>query len=164
MQKIRQAIQAESESIIHLLKECAKWIKEKEINQWQYLLEGGEDGEIRDAIERGETYILLHENEIRGTFTISDCQNEWDEHIFGPDIENNSLYIHRLAIHPALIGQRMGPILLEWIQKTFNQEKEWLKLDCVASNMKLVTFYCDNGFEHIGETDGHMKFRKRFGK
>ena len=39
-------------------------------------------------------------------------------------------------------------------------DKELLKLDCVAANVKLNNFYKCNGFEFIGVTDGHSKYQK----
>ncbi|MBM6618038.1 GNAT family N-acetyltransferase [Bacillus sp. RD4P76] len=135
-------------------------MKEHQIKQWQYLLEGGDDIEILQGVEKGETYVVFKEEELIGTFTISLSQSEWDVHIFGSDSLNNSLYLHRLAICPSYMGQGLGTRLLEWIQTTYHNEKDWLKLDCVATNKKLVSFYKDNGFEEIGEKDGHTKFKK----
>lgn len=38
--KIRTATENESDSIIALLKEVAKWLQHKGVDQWQYLLGG----------------------------------------------------------------------------------------------------------------------------
>lgn len=158
---IRIALVDERQEVINMLKNIAGWMKENGIKQWQYLLEGGDDLEITQGIEKGETFVVLSNNELIGTFTISSSQSEWDVHIFGRDEEDHSLYLHRLAIHPSYMGQGLGKTLLEWILANFRNPKEWLKLDCVAKNEKLVNFYKSNSFEEIGETDGHKKFIKR---
>ncbi|MBC6972161.1 GNAT family N-acetyltransferase [Bacillus sp. Xin] len=162
--QIRTAHGEESILIIHMLKEVAQWLKEKEIDQWQYLLAGEDDEEIIQAVNNKNTYIILKENEIIGTFTLSSIQSEWDRHIFGEDALSDSLYLHRLAIIPKCMKNRIGEGALMWIQDNMNTEKTFLKLDCVANNTQLNNFYKNNGFEHFGVVDGHNKYRKRMGK
>ncbi|WP_410983016.1 acetyltransferase [Bacillus cereus] len=78
--QIRTAHSDESILVIHMLKEVAQWLKEKKVDQWKYLLEGGDDEEIIQAIINKNTYIILKENEMIGTFTVSSIQSEWDRH------------------------------------------------------------------------------------
>jgi len=74
--QIRTAHNDESPLIVKMLKEVAQWLKEREIDQWQYLLEGGDDEEIIQAVINKNTYIILKENEMIGTFTVSSVQSE----------------------------------------------------------------------------------------
>ncbi|PFE03303.1 GNAT family N-acetyltransferase [Bacillus cereus] len=162
--QIRTAHNNESTLIIHMLKEIAQWLKDKEINQWQYLLEGRDDEEIAQAVTNNNTYIILKENEMIGTFTVSSTQSDWDRHIFGEDVFFDSLYLHRLAIIPKYMKRRIGERILMWIQDNMHTDKKFLKLDCVANNTKLNKFYKNNGFEYFGVADGHNKYRKRIKK
>lgn len=162
--QIRTAHSEESILIVHMLKEVARWLKEKEIDQWQYLLAGGDDEEIIQAVNNKNTYIILKENEMIGTFTLSAIQSEWDRHIFGEDVFSDSLYLHRLAIIPKYMKSGIGEKALIWIQENKHADKKFLKLDCVTNNTKLNNFYKNNGFEHFGVVDGHNKYRKRMGK
>ena len=95
---IRIATENESDSIILLLKEVAQWLQYKEVDQWQYLLGEEATAEILECIREKYTYIVMKEDEIVGTITVSPKQNEWDEHIFGKEEVSNSLYIHRFAV------------------------------------------------------------------
>lgn len=79
---IRTATEEESDSIITLLKEVAEWLQHKEVDQWQYLLCGEATAEILEGIKEKYTYVVVKENEIVGTVTVSPKQNEWDERIF----------------------------------------------------------------------------------
>ncbi|WP_156499158.1 hypothetical protein [Fictibacillus phosphorivorans] len=45
--------------VIRLLKECAQWMKDGNIDQWRFLLEVGEDTEFKYAIERKDTFIVM---------------------------------------------------------------------------------------------------------
>ncbi|MBT2660116.1 GNAT family N-acetyltransferase [Bacillus sp. ISL-45] len=145
-----------------MLKNNAKWMQDHGINQWRYLLKGGDDEEILEAIKQKETYIVLNDEELIGTFTLSTTQSEWDNHIFGVDPEGDSMYLHRLAVLPAYIGKGIGKEILKWIEDNISTDKTYLKLDCVADNSKLNQFYCANGFHYLGETDQHSKYQKKF--
>lgn len=158
---IRRASNEDSHVIILLLKDVAQWMKDKGINQWQYLLAGGDDEEIIQAVSNNDTYLVLKDTQIIATFTLSSLQSEWDQHIFGKDELLNSLYLHRLAVIPKYMNQGIGRKVLNSIQDCFECDKEYIKLDCVASNSKLNDFYLSNGFEHIGNIDGHNKFQKK---
>ncbi|MBE7104009.1 GNAT family N-acetyltransferase [Bacillus cereus] len=161
---IRIATENESESIITLLKEVAQWLQDKEVNQWQYLLEGEATAEILEGIRAKHTYVVMKEAEIVGTVTVSPKQNDWDEHIFGKEEVSNSLYIHRFAMKRKHKGNGIGEWILQWIEENVQSDKEYLKLDCVGHNRTLNDFYKRNGFEYVGSTDGHSKFQKKRGK
>jgi GNAT superfamily N-acetyltransferase len=150
-----------SDLIIQILKQVAGWMKDNGIDQWRYLLEGGDDNEIIEAVVNKNTYIVIKDSEIIATFTLSTTQSEWDKHIFGEDVLGNAFYLHRLAILPTYMNQDLGKNILTWIQENNKSGKEYLKLNCVAGNIKLNNFYKCNGFDYIGETDNHSKYQKK---
>ncbi|MBD8069819.1 GNAT family N-acetyltransferase [Bacillus sp. PS06] len=161
--EIKMATIHDSMAIIKILKQIAQWMKDHDINQWRFLLAGGDDEEIEQAIINQETYIVLKDNDIVATFTLLSTQSEWDQHIWGKETSSTSLYIHRLAIIPPYMKKGLGKRLLNWIQDHAS-DYEYLRLDCVSENRKLNTFYKDNDFELIGVTDGHSKYQKRIKK
>lgn len=160
---VQKASYDDHEVIISLLKEIAQWLKDHNINQWSYLLVGGDDEEIKYAIQHDQTYNVLKDDTLIATFTLSPEQSEWDQHIFGKEAVSDSMYLHRLAVMPQYMNQGIGKEILHWIQENLRNEKKYLKLDCVADNVKLNRFYQDNGFEYLGETDNHSKYRKVLG-
>jgi GNAT superfamily N-acetyltransferase len=161
--EIKIATKHDSSVIIKMLKQIAQWMKENDINQWRFLLDGGDDEEIEQAIINQETYIVLKDMDIVATFTLLSKQSEWDRHIWGSDISSKSLYLHRLAIIPTYMKKGIGKSILTWIQDNAS-DKEYLKLDCVTDNIKLNNFYKYNDFEFIGVTDGHSKYQKSIKK
>ncbi|PGX14648.1 MULTISPECIES: GNAT family N-acetyltransferase [Bacillus] len=160
---IRIASQKESDNIIILLKEVAQWLQHKEVDQWQYLLGEEATAEILEAIREKYTYVVMKEEEIVGTVTVSPKQSEWDEYIFGKEEVSDSLYIHRFAVKRKYKGNGIGEWMLRWIEENVQHDKEYLKLDCVGHNRILNDFYKRSGFEYIGSTDGLSKFQKRRG-
>ena len=161
--KIRIATNDDSSAIIKMLKQIAQWMRDNEINQWKFLLDGGDDEEIEQAITNNETYIVLKDDDIVATFTLLSQQSEWDRGIWGSDISSKSLYLHRLAIIPTYMRKGIGKSILTWIQENVS-DKEYLKLDCVADNTKLNNFYMNNNFELVGLIDGHSKYQKSIKK
>jgi RimJ/RimL family protein N-acetyltransferase len=157
--QIRLAENTETKEIIQLLKEVAAWLKSEEIDQWSYLLSGGEDQEIELAILKEETYVAEYENNLIGTFTISPLQSEWDFDLWG-DIEGSAIYLHRLAVNTDYKGQGFGQEMIQWIEKHFFGQFMYLRLDCVSDNPRLNQFYKDCGFTFVGTTDGFNKYEK----
>lgn len=131
------------------------------MDQWQYLLGEEATAEILERIREKYTYVVLKEDEIVGTITVSPKQNEWDEHIFGKKEVSNSLYIHRFSVKRKYKGNGIGECILQWIDGNVQHDKEFLKLDCAQHNRTLNDFYKKNGFEYVGSTDGLSKFQKK---
>lgn len=160
---IKVAGNSDSNEVIKLLKQSAQWMKDNNINQWRFLLDGGDDEEIKEAIVNRETYIVLKGNDVMATFTLLSKQSEWDIHIWGEDRTAKSLYLHRLAIIPSYMKNGLGKRILAWIE-AYAIDYEFLRLDCVAHNIKLNNFYKDNEFELVDITDDHSKYQKRIKK
>ncbi|MBB4822927.1 GNAT superfamily N-acetyltransferase [Sporosarcina luteola] len=144
--------------VITLLKEVAAWLKAKEIEQWGFLLEGGEDEEIVQAVQSGDTYVVHLNNEMVATFTLYPRQSEWDEYIWGSEDQAGVHYLHRLAVAPHMMRKGLGQDILQWI---FNNHNQSIRLDCVSGHPKLADFYAENGFTLVAESaDGHYQFEK----
>ena len=160
--EIRKATEQEAPTIIALLKEVASWLHKNDINQWGFLLEGGEDKEIRQAIQDNATYVACRDDEVLTTFTLYSQQSEWDRHIWGHEENSEILYLHRVAVRPEYMKNGIGKDILSWIDENVYKT---IRLDCVAHNRKLCTYYEDNGFSLIGTTaDGHCKYQKVHGE
>lgn len=156
--KIRKAEEKEVATIIDLLKEVASWLRNNDINQWGFLLEGGEDGEITEAVINGDTYVACHDDEIIASVTLYSQKSEWDQHVWGTEDDPEALYLHRLAVRPQYMKNGIGKEILNWVDENL---KNTIRLDCVAHNPKLCAYYERNGYSLIGTTaDGHSKFQK----
>lgn len=150
------------EAILLLLKNVAEWLHVQEIDQWGFLLNGGEDDEIKTDIAAGKVYAMREDQEIIGTFTLSDQPNDWDLHIWQAH-EEGCVYLHRLAVDRKYSGNQIGQQAIAYIEKlAIQMEKKLIKLDCVGTNSRLNQFYLDNGYQLLGTTsDGHSKYIKR---
>lgn len=160
--QIRKADEKEAALIIELLKEVAAWLQNNNINQWGFLLEGGEDEEITEAVINGDTYVACQDDEIIATVTLYSQKSEWDQHVWGNEDNPEVLYLHRLAVRPQYMKNGIGKEILNWLDENI---KNTIRLDCVAHNPKLCAYYEKNGYSLTGTTaDGHCKFQKVFGE
>ncbi|AJD92536.1 hypothetical protein JMA_32190 [Jeotgalibacillus malaysiensis] len=155
----QKAPEAHYNEILLLLKHCAGKLKSEGIQQWGYLLSGGEDSEIKDDILKGNTYVIYEKDKLIGTFTLRKGPGSWDEHIWKERVDADALYLHRLAVDPKVRKEGIGSACLSWVEEQF--AGGLLMLDCVEHNEKLNQFYQKRGFESVGIYDGHQRYFKR---
>jgi GNAT superfamily N-acetyltransferase len=74
---------------------------------------------------------------------------DWSDLLWG-DADTAAGYVHRMAVRRQAAG--LGPLLLDWAADTARQNRRHLlRLDCVASNGRLRTYYEARGFIHRGD-------------
>lgn len=155
---IRRATIKDKTDIINILQAAARWLQNKGIKQWEFLLAGNEDSAMEVEILAGNTYIAEIEGQIAGTFIASCEQNEWDVLMWG-EKDDAAWYIHRLAVHQNYRGKQIGRQLLEWIETQLVGANSVLRLDCVADNPDLISFYDRAGYTFVGmKKDGEDRF------
>lgn len=149
---VKQAAPSDAAAVTELLKGVATRLQENGLNQWEFLLDGGEDAEIINSIKRGVTYIVKDGDRVVATFNLTNKQNDWDAQLWGA-IEDNAYYIHRLAVHNHYTKRGIGKDLMLWLDK--NLKGATLRLDCIADNTVLNDFYKHVGFNYMGQ--GHAE-------
>lgn len=142
---VTRAELADIDATLNVLKEAARWLLSRGINQWQpeeftvQLLSG--------RIERGELYIARLGNDVAGTMTLQAS----DEYTWGAK-PNDALYVHSLAVRPVYAGQGLGREMLRRAEQlAVAGDKEFLRLDCWAGNKALRSYYREAGFEWRGD-------------
>jgi hypothetical protein len=155
--EIRLADTEDTVQVLRLLKEAAQWLQDQKIRQWSFLLSGGEDREIKQAIIDRETYVLCEKGKVKATFTIYQEPSGWDRHIWDEEADG-AVYLHRLAVHPESMGNNLGEKAVGWICSSFGGKP--LRLDCVYENEKLNLYYQKLGFVLKGVTDSHSRYEK----
>ncbi|WP_188456092.1 GNAT family N-acetyltransferase [Virgibacillus oceani] len=161
---VRVAKVDDTNDVLQLLRNVAFWLEKKGIQQWEYLRNGGEDGEIRQDITSGTTYVVEdNDKNIVATFNLSPNQNEWDVAIWG-ERKDNAYYLHRLAVSRDHSDNQIGSKLLHWIDENNSISEGYLRLDCIASNPVLNRYYEEAGYTFIGCTGEGENTFSRFEK
>ncbi len=146
-----------------LLTEAARWLHNQKIEQWGHLLTDEEDQEIKEAILKGETFIVYKNDRPVATFNLNMKASDWDRNVWG-DIQHDAIYLHRLAVDRDFAGQNIGGLIFQWVLDNMNETgRTYLRLDCIGHNEKLNRFYKSQGFDYLGESlSGFSKYQRTF--
>lgn len=144
--KILLATKDDIEKFHKIIISRCNWLAEKNVNQWKVT-----SYPIRYSIDYfkeqiNNLYIIKNNDEVLGGFLLKDN----DEKYWSDSNDVNAYYIHHLATKIGIKG--LGKSLIEYaINKSKQDNKDFLRLDCVAHNKKLNEYYKQLGFVYSGE-------------
>jgi ribosomal protein S18 acetylase RimI-like enzyme len=140
--KIRAARPHEIDVVLDVLADAASWLRKRGVEQWPGRFERDW---VLPAIERGETWLAERCGEVVGSLVV-----QWQDPLFWAGYPDDAGYLHRLAVR--LHGEAMGAHLLRWAEHhAADAGKMYLRLDCVASNESLRSYYERAGYERIAD-------------
>lgn len=129
-------------TIVEILNTVTLDLHKRNINQWQY---PWDTEEIKSNIMNNYTYTLFNNQKMIGTFSLKLKQkNSWI-----PEIDEDILYLHTLAILPEYQKKNIGPQIFDFSNNLSVNINNPLYLDCWSKNTKLKTFYLNSGFDYI---------------
>jgi GNAT superfamily N-acetyltransferase len=146
-----------ADDVLDVLNEAARWLAAQEIRQWPAAFPAEY---VTPSISAGCTWLARVDGIVRGTLALT-----WSDPLWLPD-DGNAGYVHRLAIRRPASG--LGAWLLQWAAaEVARVGRSRLRLDCVASNTALRSYYESLGFRHRGdirEDDGPRAVLSRYQK
>jgi ribosomal protein S18 acetylase RimI-like enzyme len=102
---------------------------------------------IEREIQEQRQWKIVFENVIACNWTIT----FEDKEIWGQRDNNNAIYIHRICTNPTLRGNRYIDSIVKWATKYAKQMgKQFVRLDTLGNNVKLIGHYTSAGFEFLG--------------
>lgn len=154
----------DADEVLQLIREAAQWVRGKHLKQWETVISGVADEEILNGIRNHETFLVRNNNtgELVATFTLYDFQNSWDKKLWG-ERDDNAAYLHKIAIRPTYTGSGLGKKIIDWIIRYLERKgKEIFRLDCIADNEKLNSFYREKcGLTQVGSNHGFNLYEKK---
>jgi len=74
-----------------------------------------------------------------------------DREIWGEKDNDNSIYIHRIVTKPEFRGNRFIDDIVAWAKDyALSKGKQYVRLDTLGNNNKLIDHYTSAGFEFLG--------------
>jgi hypothetical protein len=74
-----------------------------------------------------------------------------DKEIWGERDKDDAIYIHRICNNPTLRGNRFIDTIVEWSKQYAGQiGKQFVRLDTLGNNTKLIEHYTSAGFKFLG--------------
>lgn len=102
---------------------------------------------IEGEINEKRQWKIIIDNVIACNWTIT----FEDKEIWGDKDLDNSIYIHRICNNPNLRGNRYIDKIVEWAKVYASQlGKQFVRLDTLGNNTKLIEHYTSAGFDFLG--------------
>ena len=147
---IRRAKISEIPDILTITQACAKKMQENGIFQWNECYPSKEA--FQKDIDRGELFVMEEKNTVQGTIVISTVMDEEYKPIQWLTPNGNSVYIHRLSVHPNLQGKGLAQQMMDFAE---NHAREHgfvsVRLDTFSQNKRNQRFYEQRGYQKLGD-------------
>lgn len=147
---IRKAEEIDIEPIISMTKACAKTMVAKGIYQWNEHYPN--TNVFINDIKRDELYVLEIASQVVGCIVISTYIDKEYVPIKWLTKNGTHIYIHRLAIHPAIQGKGYAQNLMAFAEQ-FAIENNYssIRLDTFSQNKRNQKFYELRGYNRLGD-------------
>lgn len=151
---LKIAKMSDLEDIMELYKERMQWFEDNEINQWSQYLKNHPKSEFIEIIEKENYFILVKDNQLIAAFELSERTNFWK------DKDANAYYIYKLVTK---IGfKNLGGIIFDICKELAKQnDKNYLRLECISTNEKLNQIYDNHHFKLIRQVMGYYPYNLR---
>lgn len=134
------ASQLHQTTIAEILEEGRVWLQQvKGINQWPFPFT---PTWVNKYLEKQEFFLVhLDDTPVAVFRLLSTDPFIWEED------SQDAIYLHSLAVRRGWKGHGIGRHLLEWVENyTAQQNRRYLRLDCMAENLALCQYYERVGF------------------
>ncbi len=141
--KIENSTPEDIAEIFHLYDIATQFQKERFSVYWPQF----ESALIEKEINENRQWKIVIDNQIACVWaTAFDDSQIWEKRNIDP-----SVYIHRIATNPKFRGQNMVSKIIEWARPfAFENQKEYLRMDTVGDNTRLIAYYEKCGFNFLG--------------
>lgn len=128
-----------------LTKACAMHMSERGIFQWN---ENYPSEEVFEKdISRGELHVLSDKNELIGVIAITTAMDKEYVPVKWLTLNENNVYIHRLAVHPKYQGNGYAQKLMSFAEARARQANyKSIRLDTFSQNSRNQKFYEQRGY------------------
>jgi ribosomal protein S18 acetylase RimI-like enzyme len=141
--KIENSLPTDIEEIFRLYGIASAYQKTKNVVVWPSF----ERQLVTTELAENRQWKLLIDNQIACVWAITFSDPEiWEERD-----QDAAIYIHRIATNPDFRGHNFVGILVDWAKKyAQNNNKNFVRLDTLGNNIKLIDHYTSAGFNFLG--------------
>jgi len=149
--EIKEAKLAESYKAFDLLREAAEWLNGKNIDYWQDWINPPKIFKdwIIQGFEARQFHFVYEDSKLIGMFRL-----QWSDELFWGKQRDDSGYIHSLTVVRKYCGLGKGIKIIEKAEELCRKNnKNYLRLDCGISILKLCEYYKNQGFISKGNVE-----------
>lgn len=156
---IRRAKIQEIPKIMELTRACAQHMVEQGIYQWNDHYPSSVA--FKRDVSRNELYLIEKAGRIIGVVTITPVEDEEYIPVQWITKNGNSVYVHRLAVHPEYQGQGYAQKLMSFAEDHARRKKySSVRLDTFSKNFRNQRFYEQRGYVKL--EDIHFPKQSKF--
>lgn len=150
---IRNAKQADLDSILHLFDDVQIWLVQAGY-EGQWGAEPFSTNELQaqrflDWIDNDIFYLLVDNSVIVGTLVINPEVPDYASKLC-QNTSKQMFYLEAFATHPSIRRTASGKQLLDFAESEAQKSQiECLRLDCWAGNQKLRQYYINKGYQEL---------------
>lgn len=102
---------------------------------------------LEKEIENGQQWKILIDGKMACNWTITYADKEiWEERD-----RNDAIYIHRIVTNPDFRGNNFVKLIVDWAMvHAAAHNKQYVRLDTLGNNTKLIEHYTNSGFTFLG--------------
>ena len=102
---------------------------------------------VETEIEEQRQWKLIIDNKIACVWAVTFS----DEQIWGERNKDAAIYIHRIATNPDFRGRNFVANIVNWAKSYAKKiNKDFVRLDTLGNNTKLIEHYKNAGFDFLG--------------
>lgn len=131
------------DEIFRLYNIATDYQKTRYIVQWPEF----ERSLVETEIKESRQWKIIIDNKTACVFAITyDDPLIWEE-----KNADSAVYIHRIATSPEFRGRNLVTAIVEWsIKHAKKNNKQYVRLDTIGENIKLIEHYKKSGFNYLG--------------
>jgi ribosomal protein S18 acetylase RimI-like enzyme len=141
--EIYNCVMDDCKEILSLYEAARNLQIKKEMVVWPFF----EKSFIEKEINELRQWKLVADNKIACNWAIT----FEDKQIWEQKDKGDSIYIHRIATHPLFRGNRYIEKITQWAKEyTMQKGKQFVRLDTLGNNSRLIEHYTSAGFQFLG--------------
>jgi len=141
--EIKKCVLADANEILLLYEAARNLQTQRQMVVWPSF----ERSFIENEINEGRQWKIVIDNVIVCNWAIT----FEDKEIWGDKNQNNSIYIHRICNNPDFRGNRYIDKIVKWSkQYAICKGKQFIRLDTLSNNTRLIEHYTSAGFIFLG--------------
>ncbi len=145
---IEKANISDLQDIVSITRNCAKYMIEKEIFQWNELYPSKEI--LENDIKLKQIWKLTFEEKIVGIIVLTEIEDKEYKNVKWLSKERKFLYVHRLAINPSFQKRGFAQKLMDFAENYAKKNNyKSIRLDTFSQNKRNQKFYKKRNYKKL---------------
>ena len=145
---IRKGEISDIDAILNITKSCALHMIQNNIHQWNEHYP--DKASFINDVRNDELFVYCVGEKVVACISLCNEMDVVYEPVHWKTINNNNLYVHRLAVHPDFQKKGLGKSLMDFAEK-YAKDKRYVsvRLDTFSENKRNLKFYESRGYHKL---------------